>query len=69
MVFHLLISPHAHDSQGTYFLEMRVSQNLAKLGGGGGGGARQKLSDGLGTDGISGLTGEVELHGHNGPEI
>ena len=36
-------------------LEIRVLQNLAKLG--------------VGRDGISGFTGEVELHGHNGPEI
>ena len=32
-------------------------------------GAPQNFSDGGGRDGISGLTGEVGSHGHNGPEI
>ena len=46
-------------------LEIRVSQNLAKLGEG----ALQNFSDGVGRDGFPGLTGEVELHGLNSPEI
>ena len=45
-------------------LEIRFSQSLAKLGEG------YNFSDGGGRDeGISGLTGEVGLHGHNGLEI
>lgn len=31
--------------------------------------ASQNFSDLGGRDGISGLTGEVRMHGHNGPEI
>ena len=30
---------------------------------------QQKFSDRVGRDGTSVYTGEVELHGHNGPEI
>ena len=75
--FHFLKDPQIHSQttrsersgniKGSYSskLEIRVSQNLAKLGGG----WTAKISDGVGRDRISGLTGEVELHGHNGSEI
>ena len=42
-------------------LEIHVSQNLAKLGGG----CTAKYKRRGRKDGISGLTGQVELHDHN----
>ena len=44
------------------FDEITLSRNSGE-------GAPQKFSDGVGRDRISGLTGEVELHAHNDPEI
>ena len=43
-------------------MSRRTLQNLGE-------GALQKFSDRVERDGVSGLTGEVEFHGHNGPKI